>query len=92
MSEIVAKRGRGRPPGSKNKDCIEDYQPPAKRSRGRPSGSKNKPRVSRVSTATEHQSPMQTVGKSQLLHGAIDSPIRIIGKFFVVNNLMLITF
>ena len=42
---VVEKRGRGRPPGSKNKPKDPNAPVPVKRGRGRPAGSKNKPKA-----------------------------------------------
>lgn len=52
------KRGRGRPPGAKNKPKDDSPKPP-KRGRGRPPGAKNKPKDS-------EKSPEESENKSEL--------------------------
>lgn len=64
LLEQPAKRGRGRPPGSKNKPkdnavVAAPVEPEVKRGRGRPKGSKNKPR-----TETQAQPQAQPAAKA----------------------------
>jgi hypothetical protein len=60
-TEPPKKRGRGRPPGAKNKSSGEKEDKP-RRGRGRPPGSKNKPSIPDSKEAPEQQ-PESSRGK-----------------------------